>query len=66
MFFEATNLSVGRGTNKQFQIIGHPLLENVEQANFEFTPMPNEGASNPVLNGKNALVLICPDSNSIF
>ncbi|HPX77008.1 MAG TPA: DUF1343 domain-containing protein [Bacteroidales bacterium] len=65
-FFEATNLSLGRGTDKQFQIIGHPLLENVEQANFEFTPMPNEGASNPVLNGKKCFGFDLSESNSIF
>ena len=48
-FFEGTTVSIGRGTNKQFQIIGHPVIE---QAAFTFTPLPGEGAANPKLNGK--------------
>jgi uncharacterized protein YbbC (DUF1343 family) len=40
-FFEGTVLSEGRGTDKPFQIFGHPSLpKNL----FAFTPMPNEGA----------------------
>jgi uncharacterized protein YbbC (DUF1343 family) len=40
-FFEGTVLSEGRGTDKPFQIFGHPSLpKNL----FSFTPMPNEGA----------------------
>ena len=39
--FEGTALSEGRGTNKPFQLIGHPALpKNMVQ----FTPNPNEGA----------------------
>ena len=48
-FFEGTNVSLGRGTNKQFQIYGSPDLPNV---GFSFTPMPNEGAKEPPLKGK--------------
>lgn len=48
-FFEGTNVSVGRGTDKQFQIFGSPFLENM---NFEFTPKPNLGAKSPMHNGK--------------
>ncbi|MBN2682161.1 MAG: DUF1343 domain-containing protein [Bacteroidales bacterium] len=51
-FFEGTNLSVGRGTNMQFQVVGHPLLKKVEGINFSFIPKPNEGAKNPLLNGE--------------
>ena len=47
-FFEGTTLSVGRGTNKQFQVIGHPKVVS----DFSFTPMPNEGAKDPFLNGR--------------
>ncbi|WCM41853.1 DUF1343 domain-containing protein [Flavobacterium sp. CBA20B-1] len=47
-FFEGTNVSVGRGTEKQFQIYGSPFLKNM---NFSFIPEPNEGAKNPVHNG---------------
>ncbi len=40
-FFEGTVLSEGRGTDKPFQIFGHPSLpKNL----YAFTPMPNEGA----------------------
>jgi uncharacterized protein YbbC (DUF1343 family) len=47
--FEGTNVSVGRGTEKQFQIYGSPFLEKV---NFSFTPKPNFGAKDPLYNGK--------------
>lgn len=46
--FEGTNVSVGRGTEKQFQIYGSPYLPKSE---FSFTPKPNFGAQNPVYNG---------------
>lgn len=48
-FFEGTNVSVGRGTEKQFQIYGSP---NLPKSNFSFTPKPNEGAKDPLYNGK--------------
>lgn len=48
-FFEGTNVSVGRGTEKQFQIYGSPYLTT---NNFTFTPTPNIGAKDPVWNGK--------------
>jgi len=48
-FFEGTNVSVGRGTEKQFQIYGSPFLS---KSAFSFTPKPNEGAKDPVHNGK--------------
>ena len=51
-FFESSTLSIGRGTNKQFQIIGHPLLSESIEASFVFTPIPNDGASNPKLNNQ--------------
>ncbi|UUV21681.1 exo-beta-N-acetylmuramidase NamZ family protein [Paenimyroides aestuarii] len=47
-FFEGTNVSVGRGTEKQFQIYGSPFLKNMD---FSFIPEPNEGAKNPMHNG---------------
>jgi uncharacterized protein YbbC (DUF1343 family) len=40
-FFEGTVLSEGRGTDKPFQIFGHPSLPNTLYA---FTPQPNGGA----------------------
>lgn len=39
--FEGTILSEGRGTDKPFQIFGHPLLPS---GLFSFTPKPNAGA----------------------
>ena len=46
--FEGTNVSMGRGTEKQFQIYGSPYLT---KTNFSFTPKPNFGAKDPVYNG---------------
>ena len=42
-FFEGTVLSEGRGTDKPFQIFGHPALPKTLYA---FTPKPNAGAKN--------------------
>lgn len=50
-FFEGTNVSLGRGTEKQFQIYGSPFLPESE-FDFSFIPQPNFGAKDPVHNGK--------------
>jgi uncharacterized protein YbbC (DUF1343 family) len=47
--FEGTNVSVGRGTEKQFQIYGSPFLP---KSDFSFTPMPNIGAKEPLYKGQ--------------
>ncbi|MBC7847701.1 MAG: DUF1343 domain-containing protein [Flavobacterium sp.] len=47
--FEGTNISVGRGTEKQFQIFGSPFLP---KSQFNFTPKPNFGAKEPLYNGQ--------------
>ncbi|WJS96830.1 DUF1343 domain-containing protein [Flavobacterium johnsoniae] len=47
--FEGTNVSMGRGTEKQFQIYGSPFLT---KTNFSFTPKPNFGAKDPLYKGK--------------
>ena len=44
-FFEGTNVSVGRGTEKQFQIYGSPFLLKTD---FSFTPIPNFGSKEPM------------------
>lgn len=44
-FFEGTNVSVGRGTEKQFQIYGSPFLSNF---NYSFRPISNFGAKEPM------------------
>lgn len=48
-FFEGTNVSLGRGTEKQFQIYGSPFLP---KSGFSFTPKPNFGAKDPLHKGK--------------
>jgi uncharacterized protein YbbC (DUF1343 family) len=40
-FFEGTVLSEGRGTDKPFQVFGHPLYP---KKLYAFVPRPNEGA----------------------
>jgi len=42
--FEGTEISVGRGTNTQFQVWGHPDLTNQF---YSFTPVPGEGSKYP-------------------
>ena len=44
--FEGTNVSVGRGTDLQFQVLGSPFLKHPDYT-FEFTPAPNVGAKYP-------------------
>ena len=44
--FEGTNISVGRGTNLQFQIYGSPFL-NKEKNDFQFNPTKNNGSKYP-------------------
>ena len=45
---EPTTMSIGRGTEKQFQIYGHP---NFPESNFKFKPSANFGSKNPKWNG---------------
>lgn len=42
--FEATPVSLGRGTDKPFQVYGHP---NMKGYSFSFTPRSIAGAKNP-------------------
>ena len=48
-FFEGTTISVGRGTNTQFQVYGHP---DFTHGTYEFIPEPMEGAKYPKLEGE--------------
>lgn len=43
-YFEATPVSLGRGTDKPFQIYGHP---NMKGYDYSFTPRSVPGAKNP-------------------
>lgn len=46
---EPTVISIGRGTDTQFQIYGHPHFKGYD---FRFTPAPNFGSKNPKFNGE--------------
>ncbi len=48
--FEGTTISVGRGTDKPFKQIGHPLLKGYYD--YFFIPKPNDGSKNPKHNGE--------------
>ena len=48
-FFEPTEISVGRGTDTQFQVIGGP---KAVYGNYTFTPIDKPGAMNPPNEGK--------------
>lgn len=43
-YFEATPVSLGRGTDKPFQVYGHP---NMKGYDYSFTPRSVPGAKNP-------------------
>ena len=47
-FFEGTIVSVGRGTEKPFQIFGHPDM----RGDYTFTPESKGGASKPMFEGE--------------
>lgn len=46
-YFEATTLSIGRGTDFPFEVVGHPSLDGT----FAFIPKEREGAKNPPQKG---------------
>lgn len=48
-YFEGTDVSLGRGTKKPFQIYGHPDMKGYK---FSFTPKSMFGAKNPPQLGK--------------
>ncbi|WP_234733599.1 exo-beta-N-acetylmuramidase NamZ family protein [Tellurirhabdus bombi] len=48
-FFEGTVVSVGRGTDKQFQVLGMP---DAKGGSYTFTPVDKPGAINPPQEGK--------------
>jgi uncharacterized protein YbbC (DUF1343 family) len=47
--FEGTVISVGRGTDKPFEIIGNPLLKS---GPYSFTPESRPGAQQPPFEGQ--------------
>ncbi len=48
-YFEATPVSLGRGTDTPFTIYGHPLMK---KGDYYFTPQSRPGAKNPPQLGK--------------
>ncbi|TVT43252.1 DUF1343 domain-containing protein [Hymenobacter setariae] len=48
--FEGTNVSVGRGTERPFEVIGGPTQPASRP--YLFTPRPNAGSPTPPLNGQ--------------
>lgn len=48
-YFEATDVSIGRGTEMPFEVYGHPLFKDCD---FAFTPQSKPGAKNPPQLGK--------------
>lgn len=48
-FFEGTTVSIGRGTDKPFQVVGAPFFA---KTNYSFVPKENEGAKNPKYEGE--------------
>lgn len=47
--FEGTTVNVGRGTNKQFQVYGHPDFRN---GSYEYIPKSMDGAKYPKFENK--------------
>lgn len=52
--FEATTVSVGRGTPYPFQLLGHP---EIRLGDLTLTPAPTEGAPDPKLAGQELMAL---------
>ena len=48
--FEGTNVSVGRGTERPFEVIGSP--NQPASRPYQFTPRPNAGSPTPPLQGQ--------------
>ena len=59
-FFEGTNISIGRGTDQQFQVAGNP---DYPDKKFSFTPKAQPGATNPPLKDKKCYGLNLSNAN---
>jgi uncharacterized protein YbbC (DUF1343 family) len=57
-FFEGTVVSVGRGTEFPFQLMGAPWLS---EGDYNFTPQERAGAKNPPLKGQNCKGFLLKD-----
>lgn len=47
--FEGTPVSLGRGTDRPFQVYGHPDMQG---CSYTFTPRPRPGAADPLWKGR--------------
>lgn len=50
--FEATKVSIGRGTKFPFEVVGHPALSKQKGYAFSFVPRSGFGAKHPLQEGK--------------
>jgi len=58
--FEGTTISMGRGTDRPFEIYGHPKFDST---GFTFTPTPRTGSKNPPFANQKCFGIDC--SNAI-
>ena len=61
--FEGTVISVGRGTDKPFEVIGNPLLKT---APYTFTPESKPGAQHPPFEGEKCYGYNLSDFGSVM
>ncbi|HEV7229712.1 MAG TPA: DUF1343 domain-containing protein, partial [Bacteroidia bacterium] len=61
--FEGTVISVGRGTDLPFEVIGHPKLQG---APYSFVPTSRKGALDPPYKGQKCLGYDLRDFGKIF
>ncbi len=62
-FFEGTTVSVGRGTDYPFQLIGAPWFTD---GNIDFIPKANEGAKNPPYEGEQCKGFLLQDFSNAY
>ncbi|MFM7667364.1 MAG: exo-beta-N-acetylmuramidase NamZ domain-containing protein [Bacteroidota bacterium] len=60
-FFEGTTISMGRGTDRPFEIYGHPKFDSTS---FSFTPTPRIGSKNPPFMNQICFGIDCVKENT--
>ena len=60
-FFEGTTISMGRGTDRPFEIYGHPKFDSTS---FSFTPTPRIGSKNPPFMNQFCFGIDCVKENT--
>jgi uncharacterized protein YbbC (DUF1343 family) len=61
-FFEGTVVSVGRGTDYPFQVVGHPA----KSGSYSFVPKPNSGSKHPKLQGEECIGVALSDEQALM